>query len=68
MTVKLKEKEINTKELRKNGVPVIPGNEYFKDLPKPKGKVTLAEIRKILAKFNGSLSDELIKMRNQERF
>ena len=68
MTVKVNEKEISIKKLRKNGIPVIPGNEYFKDWPKPKGKVTLAETRKILAKFNGSLSDELIKMRNQERF
>jgi len=49
-------------------VQLKPASEYFKDLPRTKRKITLQEVRKKLAKFKGSLADELVKMRNEERF
>lgn len=57
---------LTIEELRKKGIPVVPGNEYFKDWPFNE-KTSLREVRKRLAKIKGSLSDELIKMRSEER-
>lgn len=59
-------KNITIKDLQKAGVPITPGNEYFKDWPKPKHKVSLEQVQKILSKIPGSLSQEVAKMREEE--
>ena len=63
---KVNERRITIKDLQKLGIPITPGNEYFKDWPKPKRKVSLKQVQKILAKIPGTLSREVAQMREEE--
>ena len=63
---KIKEKS-TTGQLHKRIIPSIPGNKYFIDWQFNK-KTTLGETRKRFEKLGINLSDELIKIREEERF
>ena len=63
---KVDEHRITIKDLRKFGILITPGNEYFKDWPKPKRRVSLKQVQKILAKIPGTLSQEIAQMREEE--
>lgn len=63
---KIKERPITIRDFQKAGVPITPGNEYFKDWPHPRRKVSLERVQKILSKIPGSLSEEVAKMREEE--
>ena len=62
---KSKEKHVTFEELKKAGVPVATGRDYgLHKLIKQKPK-SIEEVQKILSKIKGSLSDEIIKMREE---
>lgn len=62
---KIKEKHVTLKDLQKAGIPIVTGKEYGLHKlirQKPKG---IEEVRKILSKIKTSLSDDIIKMREE---
>ena len=53
-------------DLQRAGLKITSGDEYFKSWPKPKRKVPLSRVQKILSKIGGSLSEEVARMREEE--
>lgn len=62
---KNKEKHVTREDLKKAGIPIVSAREFglhklIKAKPKP-----VEEVQKMLSKVKISLSDEIIKMRQQ---
>ena len=57
---------VTIQDLRRAGIPIHTGKEYFKGWPRPKHKVSLERVRAILAKIPGSLAEEVSQMRDEE--
>lgn len=62
---KSKEKHVTFEDLKKAGIPVATGRDYgLHKIVKQKPK-SIEEVRKALSKIKGSLSDDIIRMRDE---
>ena len=59
-------RHVTIEDLRKAGVPVHTGKEYFKSWPRPKHPVSLERIRTLMTKIPGSLAEEVARMREEK--
>lgn len=57
---------VTIQELRRKGLPVVPGSEYIPKSWIPKKVPTLQEIHKRLSKIKGDLAEEIGRMREEE--
>lgn len=65
---KLRERRVTLQHLQRAGIPIHPGNEYFKAWPFhfPQRRVSLQRVRQILAKLPYSLAEEVARMREED--
>jgi hypothetical protein len=52
-------------DLRKAGLPVVPGRAYVRKAWLPKRRLSLAALHRKLATFRGSLAGELARARDE---
>jgi hypothetical protein len=52
----------------KNKVNLIPASIFLKQLKYTVKEISIENIQKILSKYKGNLSKEVIRLRNKERF
>lgn len=57
---------IGIADLQRLGLPIIPGNKYIPKSWLPKKTISLAEVRRRLAKIKGSLAQTISEIRDTE--
>jgi hypothetical protein len=66
---KVRNQRVTIQDLKRAGVPIHSGQEYFKDwpFPFPKRKISLQRVRQILGKLPYSLAEEVARMREEDQ-
>lgn len=62
----VKDRHVTLHDLQKMGYPIIPGSAYVPAEWLPKKPVSLAAVRRRLAKIKGSLAETVADIRDQE--
>ena len=61
---KVRNHDVTIKALQRRGVPITPGNEYIPRHWLPKRNIPIEEVHRRLAGIQGSLADDIAKMRD----
>ena len=62
---KVKERQLTIHELQQAGLSVVPGRTYVRKEWLPKRHISLQALHRKLAKFTGSLADEISRARDE---
>jgi nitrate/TMAO reductase-like tetraheme cytochrome c subunit len=62
----LSKSDITIHQLRQKGIHITPGREYIPKEWLPKKVLSLAQVRRRLAKIKGNLSDTIAEIRKEE--
>lgn len=64
---KVKDRHVTIQDLQRAGIPVHSGKDYFRGWPFsfPRRRVSLQQVRQILAKIPYSLAEEVARMREE---
>ena len=57
---------LTIRDLRREGMPIVPGSDYVPKSSLPKKVLSLQEIHKRLSKVKGALAETISRMREEE--